>query len=94
MDLGEAAAKFDISVFLSESPDGVSGRFEFNTDLFDAETIQRMIAHYRVLLEAAIATPEMNAHRFRSWPKPSVAGLWSTGTRPRLTIHRIFACTS
>jgi amino acid adenylation domain-containing protein len=59
MDMTEAAAKFDISVFLSESPDGVGGRFEFNTDLFDVETIQRMIGHYRVLLEAAISSPEM-----------------------------------
>jgi amino acid adenylation domain-containing protein len=59
MDMGEASAKFDISVFLSESADGVGGRIEFNTDLFDAPTIQRMIGHYRILLQAAVADPEL-----------------------------------
>ncbi|HEY8670309.1 MAG TPA: AMP-binding protein, partial [Terriglobales bacterium] len=59
MDMGEASAKFDISVFLSESTDGVGGRIEFNTDLFDTQTIQRMIGHYRVLLQAAVANPEL-----------------------------------
>jgi amino acid adenylation domain-containing protein len=57
MDSAESAAKFDISVFLTETADGVRGRFEYNTDIFDAETIQRMVGHYQVLLEAAIATP-------------------------------------
>jgi amino acid adenylation domain-containing protein len=65
MDSGESAAKFDISVFLSENPDGLRGRFEYNTDLFDAETIQRMIGHYRVLLEAAVASPERKASQLQ-----------------------------
>jgi hypothetical protein len=60
MDLGEATSKFDLAVFLEETPEGVRGRFEFNTDLFDSETIQRMMAHYRVLLESAITRPELN----------------------------------
>jgi amino acid adenylation domain-containing protein len=57
MDLGETSSKFDISVFLSETPDGVRGRFEFNTDLFNAETIERMIGHYEMLLMAAVERP-------------------------------------
>jgi amino acid adenylation domain-containing protein len=59
MDLGETTSKFDISAFLSESPDGVRGRFEFNTDLFDSETIQRMIGHYEMLLAAAVEHPHI-----------------------------------
>jgi amino acid adenylation domain-containing protein len=58
MESVEGAAKFDISVFLSETPEGVRGRFEYNTDLFDADTIQRMIGHFQLLMEAAITTPE------------------------------------
>ena len=58
MDLGQTTSKFDISAFLSETPDGVRGRFEFNTDLFDAETIQGMIDRYTVLLQSALQSPE------------------------------------
>jgi amino acid adenylation domain-containing protein len=61
MDLGETTAKFDISVFLSETAQGVEGRIEYNTDLFDQLRIQRMIEHYRVLLSAAVSDPDRKA---------------------------------
>src|ERR1035438_549493 len=48
-----ATAKFDLSFFLLEGADGLSGRIEYNTDLFDGTTIDRMLSHYLVLLEAA-----------------------------------------
>src|SRR5215469_15297604 len=59
MDLEQIAAKFDISVFLSESLEGIGGRFEYNTDLFDRETIERMVVHYRKLLETVVTSPEI-----------------------------------
>jgi non-ribosomal peptide synthetase component F len=65
LDLGEAAAKFDISAFLSETPEGLRGRFEYKTDIFDAETIQQMIAHYEVLLESALAHPGEKVSRLQ-----------------------------
>src|SRR5215475_979066 len=58
MDLEQIAAKFDISVFLSESLEGVGGRLEYNTDLFDGETIERMVLHYCQLLETVLASPK------------------------------------
>ena len=51
-------AKFDMSVFLYEGADSLSGRIEYNTDLFDRSTIDRMVSHYMRLLEAAVAEPE------------------------------------
>src|SRR5271169_3171183 len=51
-------AKFDISVFLLEDANGRSGRIEYNTDLFDGTTIDRMLRHYLGMLEAALANPE------------------------------------
>ena len=55
-----ATAKFDLSLALGEtttSP-GLSGSFEFSTDLFDGATIDRMIEHFTVLLGAAAADPQ------------------------------------
>lgn len=52
-------SKFDLSVFVLESPDGLRLRLEYNTDLFDAAAVQRILGHYRVLLEAAVVRPEL-----------------------------------
>ncbi|MBV9268443.1 MAG: amino acid adenylation domain-containing protein, partial [Acidobacteriaceae bacterium] len=52
-------AKFDLSIFLSETEDGIRGRVEYNTDLYDRETIERLWKHYVRLLEAAIEKPEL-----------------------------------
>nr|QEO74619.1 AMP-dependent synthetase and ligase [uncultured bacterium] len=50
-------AKFDLSMTLVETPEGLSASLEYSTDLFEAETIERMLGHYRTLLEAVVADP-------------------------------------
>jgi non-ribosomal peptide synthetase component F len=52
-------AKFDLSLALAESADGIAGAFEYNTDLFDAATIARMAGHFRHLLDAIVAEPDL-----------------------------------
>ncbi|MDQ0418594.1 amino acid adenylation domain-containing protein/non-ribosomal peptide synthase protein (TIGR01720 family) [Croceifilum oryzae] len=39
-------AKFDLSVFMAEQEDGLRVSFEYNTDLFDSLTIERMAKHF------------------------------------------------
>ena len=51
-------SKFDITLFLQETEDGVGGGIEYNTDLFEAETINRLLQHYGKLLEAMVGDPE------------------------------------
>ncbi|RKH59280.1 non-ribosomal peptide synthetase, partial [Corallococcus interemptor] len=51
-------AKFDLSLGLREAPTGITGTLEYATDLFDAETIQRMAGHFGVLLEAIAKKPD------------------------------------
>ncbi len=48
-------AKYDLSLYCIEAEDGIRLSFEYNTDLFKKETIERMIGHYRNLLEQALA---------------------------------------
>jgi amino acid adenylation domain-containing protein len=52
------AAQFDLLLTLSETPNGLSGGLNYNTDLFDAGTAQRMLGHYATLLAAATANPD------------------------------------
>ncbi len=51
-------AKFDLSVDLMARDDHLFGVAEYNTDLFDRATIERMVGHYGVLLEAVVADPQ------------------------------------
>ncbi len=51
-------AKFDLSLFLVEGPRGIEGAFEYATDLFDASTIDRLVARFEMLLEGIAAAPE------------------------------------
>ena len=50
-------SKFDLSMFVIERPEGLECMVEYSTDLFDAVTIQRLLGHYRVLLDAVVADP-------------------------------------
>jgi acyl carrier protein len=51
------SAQFDLTLAISETPEGLWAIVEHNTDLFDAETIDRFLEHYRRLLAAAVADP-------------------------------------
>jgi amino acid adenylation domain-containing protein len=51
-------AKFDITVSLADSGKAVIGEFEYNSNLFDASTIDRMIAQFNTLLEGVAADPQ------------------------------------
>ena len=51
------ASMFDLTLFMWEGEKGLSGRIEYNTDLFDAETIERMVGHFETLLKGVVADP-------------------------------------
>jgi amino acid adenylation domain-containing protein len=50
-------SEFDLTLFMAEEADGLTGAFEYNPDLFDASTIIRMMKHFAVLLESIVADP-------------------------------------
>jgi amino acid adenylation domain-containing protein len=51
-------SKFDLALSVEQVESGLRGFFNYNTDLFDAETIQRMIGHFECLLHDMVAHPE------------------------------------
>ena len=57
MDIDPGIARFDLHVFISEEEGGLKGYFEYNTDLFDAATIERMIGHFQILLDGIADNP-------------------------------------
>jgi amino acid adenylation domain-containing protein len=56
--VGAETAKFDLTMSMHETPKGLSGSLQYNTDLFDDATLTRMLGHCRVLLEGLVANPE------------------------------------
>ncbi|GMT96872.1 hypothetical protein KH5H1_09910 [Corallococcus caeni] len=51
-------AKFDLTLALNDTADGLKGLLEYNTDLFDAATASRIVGHLRTLLSGAVHAPE------------------------------------
>ena len=57
LEIDTGATKFDLTVFLIEDEAGLQLRFEYNTDLFDSQTVARMFDHFETLLEGIVANP-------------------------------------
>lgn len=55
---GNITAKFDLTMTIREFQGEFRGTLEYNTDLFNQITIQRMLRHYETILESALAQPE------------------------------------
>lgn len=51
-------SKFDLTVWLWDAGERIEGFVEYDTELFDAGTVRRMISSYEALLEGAIADPD------------------------------------
>ena len=51
-------AKFDLNFLLTETSSGLDAALEYNTDLFDATTIARMLLHFRNLLAGIVSNPK------------------------------------
>ncbi len=58
LEVDTGTAKFDLILSMIEGAEGLKGTFEYNTDLFDATTINRMVGHFETLLEGIIADSE------------------------------------
>ncbi len=58
MDLDLDRAHFDLSLFTYESEGSFGALFEYNRDLFDESTIDRMLRHFERLAEEAVARPD------------------------------------
>ena len=82
-------AKFDLSLLLRETDQGIIGGWEYSTQLFERDTIVRMQRHYLVLLDSVmgdssqrvsslpILTEEENLRILREWN--DTAAEWADG---------------
>ncbi|HEX2187467.1 MAG TPA: amino acid adenylation domain-containing protein [Longimicrobiaceae bacterium] len=94
---GEGVSQFDLDWSLVEGPDGVRGTVRFRADLFERATVERMIAHFRLLLDAALAAPDRPLSEvplLTAAERTQVLETWNATARPfprERSLHELFA---
>ena len=89
-------AKFDISLLIEDGETGLTCGIEYNTDLFDAATMQRMLGHYGMLLEGFVnnpARPISELSLLTPVEHQQVVNDWNLTVKdygPQLSLHRSF----
>jgi amino acid adenylation domain-containing protein len=58
--IDNGTAKFDLTLYLEDTKQELIGFLEYNTDLFHADTINRMVGHWQTLLAGVVANPQQN----------------------------------
>lgn len=53
----KGTSQFDLRMAVAEAGDELSVLINYNTDLYDAATIRRLLTHFEVLLHSAVADP-------------------------------------
>ncbi|CAG0937717.1 nonribosomal peptide synthetase DhbF [Thermoflexales bacterium] len=65
LEMDNQAAQFDLTLSMTEQPHGLLGLVEYNTDLYEAVTIQRLIAHFQTLLANIACQPQQHLLEFK-----------------------------
>jgi len=60
LEMSSVTAKFDLTLAMSETEQGLQGVWEYNTDLFEAATIRRMVGHFQTLLQGIVSNPQQH----------------------------------
>ncbi len=96
MEIDHGAARYDLHLYMREDEGSLRGYIDYNTDLFDAQTIARLTAHFQLVLERSVAHPDEPIERSPLLTEPERRQLleeWSGRAveYPRDTcIHQLF----
>ncbi|MFO0727908.1 MAG: amino acid adenylation domain-containing protein [Myxococcota bacterium] len=58
LELDSITSKFDLTLSMQETVDGLSALFEYSAELFDKERIERMVKHFSSILEGVVKEPK------------------------------------
>jgi aspartate racemase len=63
VEVARGTAQHELTLFLRETEQGLTGALEYNVDLFDAATARRLLCHYQRLLEGIVEEPGQRVSR-------------------------------
>ncbi len=93
LPMASETAKFDLTLSVEESGDGLAATLEYSTELFEPALAERMLDHLQVLLREIVAAPERAVTRYRlmtaaeralvveTWNTPGERGTDAAGPR-------------
>lgn len=70
LEVDDRTAQFDLTLLMANTGQGLTGSLNYNVDLFDSATIERMRAHWITLLEGIVADPERQLSNLLLWTGP------------------------
>jgi iturin family lipopeptide synthetase A len=82
LDVGADKALVDLTLYLTDRPDGVACHLEYNTDLFDAATAERFMTFFTAVLAGSVRDPDARLSRLVDAAQtgvPGPAGMVQTG---------------
>ncbi len=56
-DVANPTAKYDLTLAMADIETGIPATFEYNSDLFTKETIERLVGHFKTLIAAVCESP-------------------------------------
>jgi amino acid adenylation domain-containing protein len=65
MDIETGISKFDLTFSLANGDHYISGYVEYNSDLFERRTVERMVIHFQTLLEGIVDNPHQRISELR-----------------------------
>ncbi|HEX5752319.1 MAG TPA: amino acid adenylation domain-containing protein, partial [Archangium sp.] len=89
-------AKFDLTLGFLETDQGFVGEMEYNTDLYEASTVQRMLEQLQVLIEGIVNAPDRKLRELSllgATERQKVLVGWNqthTGFPRQQSIHQLF----
>ncbi|AKT41192.1 non-ribosomal peptide synthetase [Chondromyces crocatus] len=94
MLVDSGTAKFDLMLELFEGEEGLSGSFEYNTTLFEPETVARLARQFEALLASIVANPDQPCVDMAILPDEELRQLavWNATQAdfPRESVHDLF----
>jgi len=95
LSMEDGATKFDLTMLVSEQPDGLRLSLWYRTDLFEPETVDRILGQLRTLLESAIENDQQHVSELRLLTpsdRRRVMALTSGDTIavPDVRVHQLF----
>jgi aspartate racemase len=92
------ATTLELNVTITEQENGLLGTMDYNTDLYDADTIERFLDHYKNLLQASIEHPEqtilalpMMGETQRRHILEELSGKNTSAAIPQKCLHTLFS---
>ena len=92
--LASTTAKFDLSLDVYEKPEGLEVWLEYDCDLFAAETVERMLEHWEILLEGIVENPVQKISQLpllTAQETQQILSNWNAPTIevPKLCLHQL-----